>query len=224
MAIAINSSDHIIGGGYFWNSPSAAATATVLQKSGNTSFGVLGLSDADVVVGWEQTSSSQVNAVYWSSPTAKPANLTLPFGDIGEATGISLGGAITGYGKDSITTNSTHALYWPSPTGTGVDLGVLPGVVGSNIPGSEGLSVNNSGVVVGDSTCSGCSTSSSGRHAFVWQGSGGMQDLNSISDAANKSLVLTKGTAINNNGYIVGTAVSTTDNSTHAFLAIPNGI
>lgn len=217
MAIAINSSDHIVGGGYFWSAPSASATATVLQKSAaNSALAVLGISDADVIVGAEQTTATQVNPVYWSSPTAKPQLLTLPFGDIGGALGISHGGAITGYGKDSINTNITHAIFWSSPGAAGVDLEVLPGVVGINIPTSEGVAVNDAGIVVGYSSCS------AGMHAFVWLGSGAMQDLNSVSDASTKNLTLTGAGAINRGGFIVGTAVSTIDSSTHAFLAIPN--
>jgi probable HAF family extracellular repeat protein len=219
LAIAINSSDHILGGGsyaYYWSAPTATATAIALQgSSSGTTFVAWGIDDADLIAGSETATAGQPYPVYWSTPSAKPTKLTLPFGDIGGAQAVSPGGAIAGMGKDSQSTNITHAVYWPSATGSGVDLGVL-GVSGRNIPSAEAYGVNDSGEVVGSSS----NSSEDSLHAFLYEGS--LQDLNSISDASTKNLTLTYASAINSNGCIVGSATLTTDGTTHAYVAIPN--
>ena len=93
--------------------------------------------------------------------------------------------------------------------------GVL-GVRSPNIATAQALALNSSGVVVGTS-----STSAGELHAFVASASAGMLDLNDISDAAGKSLVLYYAEGINDNGLIVGYGHSAVDGKNHAFLATP---
>ena len=211
-ATAINASHQALSGSGYYSSPTAAPVTLAGLSGADITLG-LGINDAGLIVGSDQSAPQTTAAVYWTSPTAAPLALALPFGNIGAAEAVSSSGSIAGFAKDSGGTNVTHAVYWSSISSGGTDLGVL-GVAGQNIATSQAYGVNASGTVVGFS-----STSSGVVHAFVYT-AGAMSDLNTLSNAASLGLTLTRANGVNNSGVICGDATTSTG-ATHAFVAIP---
>jgi len=137
--------------------------------------------------------------------------------DLGPTNGTTLVTSINNLGQivgsGAISTSDTHAyITGPNPPGgpyqplaTSTDLGTLGG------PFSEGLGVNNSGQVVGDSY-----TSTLDTHAFVSSGSGSLTDLGTLGGTFSQAF------GINASGTVVG-AASLSDESTHAFVISSGG-
>jgi probable HAF family extracellular repeat protein len=141
------------------------------------------------------------------------------------AAAINGGGSVTGWAEnDDLYGGASHAFIWkPSApnaaTGTMVDLGTL---AINPIPGysrSEGLAINSSGVVVGDSDPAG---STGQTDAVIWQPGAGatytLSDLNSLIPSGT-GWMLTRALAINDAGLIV--AEGTQGGYSHAVLLTP---
>ena len=89
------------------------------------------------------------------------------------------------------------------------DLGTLTGT------NSIAYGINNSAQVVGSAYLTG----NTATHAFVWQKSGGMTDLNALLPAGS-GWVLTVASSINDGGQIVGSG--TINGQIHAFVLTPS--
>jgi probable HAF family extracellular repeat protein len=111
--------------------------------------------------------------------------------DSGQLVGVSYG-------------TTEHAVLWQSSTTPPIDLGNLGG---SNM---EAVAINATGQVVGYGT-----TAAGADHAWLWQSSTGMTDLNTLIPP-NSGWVLTEAYGINNNQQIVGQG--TINGQSHAFL------
>ena len=105
-------------------------------------------------------------------------------------------------------TNSSHAtrgFLWQS--GKAIDLGDL----GAGYADVQGM--NDNGVVVGESSRLGTEA-----HAFVWENTTGIRDLNTLIPATS-GWVLYRAYGVNDLGEIVG--VGKVNGATHAFLLVP---
>lgn len=122
------------------------------------------------------------------------------------AQGINGGGAIVG-GSGSVYWSAFRAVLWQD--GNKTDLGTLP-----RDPQCEALDINNAGVIVG------YSKNSNKTRAVVWKNCV-ITDLNTVTDCTSAKLTqLRMAYAVNDNGWMVGDALST-DGTRHAFLAKP---
>ncbi len=103
-----------------------------------------------------------------------------------------------------------HAFRWTQTGGT-QNLGTLPGD-----SASYAYSVNNRGIIVGQSCTPGCAQF----RAFVYVG-GKMYDLNQLLDLSGKNLQLAFANDINDQGEITGAAINTATNEVVAFRLTP---
>ncbi|MGH6878596.1 MAG: DUF3466 family protein [Rhizomicrobium sp.] len=179
--------------------PDGAATAIntrgqVVGISGQCGIAVGGAS-AEHMVLWDKNiviSLPTLGGQYWNTP--------MDINDNADVTGFS------DHPGDSVGSPNFTAFIWTSSTDQTVDLGTL---AGDSL--SEGLGINDSGLVVGVSYPSG--------HAFIWA-SGTMTDLNKLI-ASNSRYTLTDAQDINNAGAITGTAQDNSSGATYAFIATP---
>jgi probable HAF family extracellular repeat protein len=119
-----------------------------------------------------------------------------------QANAVNDNGWIVGYSQYNGGPSISHAVLW---TGAGIqDLGALGGPSQS----SEAFGINGQGLIVGGSN----------GHAFIYDATNGMRDLNSLVSSA-PGWVLTEADSINDSGAIVG--VGTIGGETHAFLVTP---
>ncbi len=183
--------------------PDGAATA--INEEGQV-VGISGLCDVAVgattarhMVLWNHgvpTEIKNLGGSAWNTPTA--------INNHGEVVGFS---DLPG---DSAATPNFHAFYWSKKTGT-IDLGTLPGDFFS-----EALGINNHGVIVGES----CNADFSICRAFRYQ-DGMMVDLNQRI-SSKSSLYLLYANDINDYGRIAGGAQDSANNTTPAYLLIPD--
>ena len=204
-AYSINDSGQVVGYWYY---------GTFLYSGG--SMGNLGFSSAKCI-----NNNGQI--VGWN--IIQPS----PYGDLTHAflydvgTGLKDLGTLGGYASwaQAINTNGQvvgssmidYIMYSPEhaflySAGTMTDLGTL----GGTNSGSGACSINNSGQVVGSSH------TTNGPHAFLYSGAK-MTDLNKLIPA-NPGWTLTRATAINDSGQIVGWGFNPSGQS-HAFLLTP---
>jgi len=121
-----------------------------------------------------------------------------------QAYAINNKGQVTGLAY----TKSGGAHAFITSGSTLVDLGTISGPTST----TWGFGINNSGVVVGQSTFTNT------YHAFVYS-SGKMKDLNKLIPAGS-GWVLTEADSINDSGQIVGTGMH--NGQQHAFLLTPH--
>ena len=162
------------------------------------------------VVGWGYNTQG-FRAILWSN--GKIQDLGTLGGSFSQAFGINDLGQITGQAYITGGIGADAFLY---ENGVMQDLGTITSPTGGNGQYSDGLSINNSGVVVGESTYQKNPTAIV-YHAFVYS-SGKMQDLNSLIPA-NSGWVLTTAYSINDAGQIVG--YGTLNKQSRAFLLTP---
>jgi probable HAF family extracellular repeat protein len=163
-------------------------------------YDAVGAATAEHMVLWEHGKPKALPALGgsdWNTPT--------DINDLGQVTGFA---DLPG---DSPTSPNFHAFFWSRETGT-IDLGTLSGDVYS-----EGLGLNNKGQVVGES----CSAGFALCRAFIWE-HGKMSDLNKLV-ASGSSLYLNFANDINDLGEIAGGATDSSNSTTPAFVAIPQG-
>lgn len=123
------------------------------------------------------------------------------FKEVGQARGINDAGQVVGYvGAGNYYVQRTEAFIWTQAAGT-KSLGYLPGYKLD----SAAYDINASGTVVGVSSAS---PEQVRQRAFIWTEASGMLDLNSLlePDAAG-AYTLIAGGKINDNGYILATAL-----------------
>lgn len=112
-------------------------------------------------------------------------------------------------GQSAFDDSSFHAVRWSA--GNVLDLGKLTG--GRS---SEATAINNLGVIVGDS-----GTADGDQHAVLWK-EGAITDLNSFLSEANRAhLILKSANDINDQGWIVGTAVQDGRNVAYLLAPVP---
>ena len=186
-----------------------------------------GINASGVVVGTWSTStdaSKAVNLAYYYDPLTSTVNqihtpldntttgLSYPC----DGNGINDSGQVVGGGYVSTTGNGAFHAYRFDINGGGnfIDLGAL-----SSGNYSEGQGINSAGEIVG---LSNLSSGGGTLHAFVYNSSGGMVNLNSLIPA-NSGWTLEDATAVNASGWIVGFGVNSAG-ATDGFLLEPGTV
>ena len=230
-AHAINDSGEILGPNQLWN----GKTWTSLGSLPGGSFSnALGLNNDGQVVGQTMNNNSTFEEGYLWSPSS-PNGVIGSMIDLGSfdksgagfssAAAINGHGSVTGWAENADRSGgAAHAFVWaPSApnatTGTMVDLGTLAINPYAGNSQSQGLAINSSGVVVGDSNPAG----STGQiDATIWQpGSGGTYILNDLNNLipSGTGWTLTRADAINDAGLIVVEGMQ--GGTRHALLLTP---
>jgi probable HAF family extracellular repeat protein len=142
---------------------------------------------AGQVVGGSNSGKTQPNAFLWSKGKGMFDLGVLPKGFYSDALAVNNLGQVVGY--SNTTGGNWHAFSWTKSTGM-KDLGSL--FNGRNSSAAANA-INDSGQIVGDSTCG-----SSCQHATLWA-STGIQDLGTLPGSA-----ISAANGINNLGEVVG--------------------
>lgn len=154
----------------------------------------MGLNDRGDITGDVYTPIGR-RAVIWPFGGTGTLLPLLPGGVTSESYAINARGDVVGYTGDA--GGRRRATLWPAG-GMVVDIGTLPGGAYSQAFGS-----NDVGDVVGTSS------TPAGEHAFIWNRSVGLQDLNTL--VAPSTFVLTKAVGINNQGVIAALGYDSAD-------------
>src|SRR5579871_5283183 len=213
IANAINNNGASVGGAlnaggamhaFLHTGTGALAGGDDLGTLGGANSQAFALNDSNVVGGQSDTATAGVSHGFlWDS-----VNLMQDVGTLGGSNSAVLG--LNGVGQASGLANTAsgaqHAFFLDS--GVMTDLGTLGGT------NSQGNAINNNEQVVGQSD-----TSTSGvQHAFVWDPTNGMVDLNTLLPTGS-GWVLTSATGIDDAGEIVG--FGSIGGNVHAFLLQP---
>ncbi len=172
-----------------------------------------GINDAGQVVGSSSTSSgpgATIHPVLWDSAGSVQDLGTLG-GLFGFAAAINDVGQVVGKADtlSSAPLVGGRAFLWDS--GVMQDLGTLGG------DNSVADDINDAGQVVGQADIPTGGFLGIGSHAFLWDGTSGMQDLGTLSGTG--IFDTSSAHAINNLGQVVGfTTTSPTSSHAHAFL------
>ena len=186
-----------------------------LGTFGGTSSSANGINDSGQVVGWADTNSYDAsgNPIFHAFLHRGSGPLNPVTDDLGTlagttgsvATGINNNGQVVGYASNSSGSLLEAFLY--SGSGPLQALGTFGGTLG------EELGINSGGQVVGYAD-----TGSGADHAFLYNGSGSIQDLNDLIGSSGWTLSTAAG--INDSGQIVGTGYNA-QGQEHAFLLTP---
>ncbi len=167
------------------------------------------VNDAGQIVGDTSSfgSTSTASAFLFDLATSNYVELgSLQPGGVGNASArdINSSGTVTGYSSTPELFVGDHAFIWTEAGGM-QDIGVL-GVYSDflTLEDSHAYGINDDGTVVGNSTSPNAATSWDARHAFVWDATQGMRDLNDLC-ARPSGYYLINATAISNTGWICGT-------------------
>jgi probable HAF family extracellular repeat protein len=234
-ATFINEAGQIVGVSYINTTPNPTTGVPTIDpflwESGKmTDLGTLGgtigspsgfNNRGDVVGGSNLAGDVYSHPFFWSKKT-KMTDLGTLGGNTGVVNWINDKGDIAGKADLPGPPPENHdAVLWKHRGAQMIDLGVLPGDACSNA-----YVVNSHEQVVGTSESSDLCRIPTGGHAFLWEHSGQMVDLNSLIPPGS-SLQLTFAFAINDSGEIVGTGVPagcTPENIEfcgHAYVLIP---
>jgi probable HAF family extracellular repeat protein len=206
IARGINNSGQVAG--YSYTSGNTAAHATIWNGTTPTDLGTLGgtlsaaysINNSGQVAGYSDTLGDIFyHATIWNGATPTDLGTLGLRGGYSEAFGINDAGQVVGVSNIDGTSYTFHATIWNGTTPTDLGLGAAYGI-------------NDSGQVVGSST----------HGATIWNGST-PTDLNDFLDASAISAgwYLERASAINDNGWIVGTAGNIITGEWHAFLLTP---
>jgi probable HAF family extracellular repeat protein len=180
------------------------------------SFGVAsGINDAGQVVGWSFLADGTGNhAVIWENDaTHTVTDLPFPAG-AGGVIANAINQAGEAVGEQFVPAAWDRAVKWgPAPAHTPVDLGVLPGRNASDANG-----IDDVGDVVGMSYVFDPAVGGSDPHGFIWR-DGVMRDLNDLLDASGAGWVVTNAVAINDAGWIAGSATAPSGQTRAVVLA-----
>jgi len=183
---------------FFWQ------PATGVQWLGSLGGGLSaasGVNDDGAVVGLSYNGADFQHAFLWTAANGMQ-DLTPNLTSIGGATAVAINfsNQVAGYYYPNGSHN-TLGFTWTQQGGE-QDLGPA---------GTLALAINNAGTVVGQSP-----NTQLFKHAFSWTQVGGMSDLGTLGGSESTAL------GINNNGWIVGTSLtSKKTNILHAFLWTP---
>jgi len=192
-AVAINKNGQIVGNG---NAPSGQTHALLWDSGDIIDLGVnntpvsnaSGINSAGKIVGWSWGSGGP-----WSRATLWDGISMIQFGELKtQATGINDAGTVVGYSYGD-GNNSLRPMAWQAGTE------MLPVTLGGN--SGIARAINNSGRIVGYS-----STVNGQPRATLWD-IDQAYDLNDYIDPSS-GWILTDATAINDHGWIVGTATN----------------
>jgi probable HAF family extracellular repeat protein len=178
-----------------WNTTNNSVT-TLGTLDGSLESYADAINDSGQVVGTSLLEYSN-RATLWNTTNNSTTELGLLDGTSSSyANDINNFGQVVGYSRDS-SQGINYATLWYGDTVT--DLGSLGG------SDSYASAINNSGLVVGTS-----SNNDGYQRAFLWNGTN-IVDLNSFLDASASSAgwVLQTASGINDNGWIVGSAINT---------------
>ncbi len=217
-AYDINNNGQVVG----YSGTNVGAHAFLYSNGSMQDLGTLGgftsratgINDNGQIAGFSSITNSTTEHAFLYSNGVMQDLVTTNFGSsFSRATNINNAGQVIGYA--SVTSGGdNHAFIFNN--GNMEDLGTLS-PAGRN---SRAWGINSSGQVVGESdTSSDNSIRSFNSHAFLYA-NGKMTDLNSFLDEStlNAGLVLVNASAINDNGWIVGTAVNRNTGQNLAFL------
>jgi probable HAF family extracellular repeat protein len=247
-AVAINNNGWVVGSsdngnatdGFLWTGSGTIQNIGTL--GGDTTYAI-GINDAGTVVGASQVANGAYNGFTYSNGvmtnTGTLANIAInDYGQIaasyssgigfeqayfvnasGQAQSVgSFGGTVTqpdginntGEIAGFATTVAGYKNAFLYSGGVLTDLGTLDGM-----DSSDAFGINDNGQVVGESY----DQLSGGNHAFLYSGSGPMEDLNSLIDP-NSGWILESATGINDSGQIVGIGICA-NGQEHAFILNP---
>ncbi len=160
-----------------------------------------GINDSGAVVGLSYTGAKTQHAFFWTQAGGMQ-DLTTDITSVGGATAVAIN-----------SSNQVVGYYFPN--GSRTPVGFLwtqaSGLQNVGSTGTLAYSINNSGTVVGQSPFA------NARHAFSSTQGGGIQDLGTLGGSVSSAL------SINNQGWIVGTSLTTSKNGLlHGFLWTPS--
>ncbi len=194
MATGINATGLIVGDSTYNSIESTHAVLWINGKvqdmgtlAGGTQSWANGINASGQVVGGSDSAKTQANAFIWSKTKGMVDLGVLPKGFYSDALAINRQGEVVGY--SNTTGGNWHAFSWSKSTGM-KDLGTLDS---GRSTGATANSINDSGQIVGTSTCG-----SSCEHAALWT-STGIQDLGTLPGSS-----ISAANGINNLGQVVG--------------------
>jgi probable HAF family extracellular repeat protein len=189
---------------FLWDADQGMQDLGTLPGSLDSISMASGINDNGQVVGSSNYGGSSNRAFLWKDGVM--SDIGTLGGNSSSATGINNKGQIVGAAQ--LATNYSHAFLFSG--GVMTDLGTLGGAY------SVANGINDNGQVVGGSYASGGST----LRPFLYE-NGVMYDLNSLV-VPDSSWELTRASAINRDGWIVGYALH--DGQMRAFLAKPTAV
>lgn len=216
-AYGINDAGTVVGTSSFSNDLRGAFRWT--QAGGMQDLGSLGgfnssanaINASGMIVGESSTQGYSFNRAFLWTESGGMVSLGSNNGVSSSATDINDNGSVVGI--DTKPNGYQGGFLWTQSGGM-IDLGNLTGDFSS---GTAPRAINNSGTVVGDAFDRFLNVT-----PFVWNGSVGMQRLDSLLDASGQGWTLFYAADINDNGQIVGTGFY--DGEVRAFLLTPSTV
>jgi len=216
-AYGINDSGTVVGTSSFSNDLRGAFRWT--QAGGIQDLGSLGgfnssanaINASGTIVGESSTQGYSFNRAFLWTQAGGMVSLGSNNGVASKATDINDGGQVIGI--DTKTNGYDGGFLWTQSGGM-VDIGSLTGDFSS---GTAPRAINNSGTVVGDAFDRFLNVT-----PFIWNGSTGMQRLDSLLDTTGQGWTLFYAADINESGQIVGTGFY--DGEVRGFLLTPSAV
>jgi probable HAF family extracellular repeat protein len=208
-AAAIDSSGDLVGAGDPDNSGvfqafvyRPASGVQWLGTLGGQLSAASGVNDSGAVVGLSYTGADTQHAFFWT-PDGGMQDLTPELTSIGGATAVAVN-------------SSNEVVGYSFPNGSKLPVGFnwteASGLQNFGAPGTLAMAVNDAGVIAGQAP-----NAKGFKHAVTWTPSGAMTDLGTLGGSSSTAL------GINNNGWVVGTSLTTSENGLlHAFLWTPS--